>query len=250
LIDPWTGAWLVVAGLVAGAVNAVAGGGSLVSFPALMAAGIPPLAANGTNTVALVPGAVASAWEYRAHLGDDPRLSRWLVAPSAVGGALGTALVLWVGDEGFAASVPWLILGATALFAVSEPLGAWAARHVAGTGSPWALAALQLPVAVYGGFFGAGIGILMLAAFALAGVPDLHRRNALKSGAAVWINGVAALGFVLSRQVDPLSAGIMALGAVIGGRYGARLALWLGRERVRAIVVLVGLSSAAWVALR
>lgn len=247
-------AGLAVAAFVAGAVNAVAGGGSLVTFPALLAAGVSSLGANATSTVALAPGS-ASSWAAYRKDDDDPAVGRALAVPSAVGGAVGTALALWAGDALFAALVPILVFGATALFAVAEPLGNWARRR-AGASAPLslrALAALQFPVAVYGGFFGAGIGILMLAAFSFAGMRDVHRMNGYKSQAALWINGVAAVGFALSGHVRWPAAACMAVGAILGGRYGARGALWLGQQNVRRLVIAIGVTNAvvlAWRQLR
>jgi uncharacterized membrane protein YfcA len=247
-------AGLILAAFAAGAVNAVAGGGTLLTFPALLWAGLSPIAANATSTVALVPGSASAWWGYRSEAPVEPRVMAFMAVPSVVGGVLGTLLVLWIGDEAFGEAVPWLILGATALFVSSEPIGRWIRGHAGATeltsGSLARIAAFQLLVAIYGGFFGAGIGILMLAALALAGLTDVHRMNALKNLAAVCINGVAALTFALSGRVDWTTAALMALGAVAGGRFGAVAALRVGQKNVRRAVVGIGVAIGLWMLLR
>jgi uncharacterized membrane protein YfcA len=251
---------LALAGFGAGAVNSVAGGGTLLTFPALLAFGIPATVANGTSTLALVPGSASAFYSYRAQLDEegDHRFLALFAVPSIVGGAIGAFLVLRAGDELFARLVPWLILAATALFIVREPLGRFArSRDTSGTSGTSAagdrlrggrlvgMLVFQLFVAIYGGFFGAGIGIVMLAAFGLLGLRRMHRMNALKNFAAVAINVVAAVAFVLGRKVDWLLAGDMAVGAILGGVAGARLARLLGERFVRGAVVVIGLSIAA-----
>lgn len=248
------GALLFGAAFLAGAVNAVAGGGTLITFPALLAAGLSPVAANATSTVALVPGSFSSFWGYRAHVRGERALLWALVVPSLVGGGLGAWLVNEVGDATFAHLVPWLIFGATALFMAQG----WLRRHLApgerhGDAAPSrlaAIAAFQLVVAVYGGFFGAGIGILMLAALGLLGLTDIHRMNGLKNLAAVAINAVASLTFAVERRVDWRLALLMALGGIAGGYFGAGAAQRLGQLAVRRLVVAIGLAIGAYLLLR
>lgn len=246
---------LFLVAFLAGSVNAVAGGGSLLTFPSLLAAGLSPLDANGTSTVALVPGSASAFWGYRSYLrGTGPLL--WAMAlPSLVGGVAGALLALRAGNEGFGRLVPALVLGATVLFAASEPLG----RLTRPTAKPasedaptqWTPARLlflgcfQCGVALYGGFFGAGIGILMLAALGLYGERQMHRMNGLKNLSAVFINGVAAPTFVWSGHVQWRLALVMMAGAVAGGTFGARGARWLGPERVRSLVTALGFTIAA-----
>jgi len=243
-------ALVVVAGIAAGAINAVAGGGSLVSFPALLACGLGSLAANATSTVGLVSGSASALWGYRAHLGSVPgdRIAA-VVIPSFVGGVLGAHVVVAAGEEVFDRLVPFLVLGATALFAASEAINRWA-RSRAPTGTPTArllgLAALQLAVSIYGGFFGAGIGILMLAAFSLVGETDVHRANALKSLAALVINGSAAASFLITGQADVGLALLLAVAATAGGSWGAGLAMRVGPRGVRRLVVAIGVSIGIW----
>jgi uncharacterized protein len=246
---------VAVAGFAAGAINAVAGGGSLVSFPALLAIGLGSLSANATSTVGLVSGSASATWGYREHLRAVPRARiAAVVAPSVAGGVIGAHMVVAAGEAFFDAVVPFLVLGATALFAAAEPIRrAVLARIPAGgtpTGRLGALACAQLLVAVYGGFFGAGIGILMLAAFALAGEPDVHRANALKSLAALGINLAAAISFLASGQVHLVAAGVLAVAATAGGSWGAGLALRVGPVVVRRLVVGIGVAIGIWQLVR
>ncbi len=240
-------ALLAVAAFAAGAVNSVAGGGSLLTFPALLAAGLPPLAANATSTVSLVPGSLGAVWGYRANLEGARGVAVAMVVPSLAGGCLGALLALRTGDARFARMVPWLVAGATLLFAVQGPLAARLATTERRGAMPLvALGCGQLLVALYGGFFGAGIGILMLAALGFAGVKDIHSRNAMKSVAAAVINGVAAVTFVIGGTVRWTEAAVMALGALAGGTLGARGARKLGQKTVRTLVLVIGVGLAAW----
>lgn len=242
------GVLLFASAFAAGAVNSVAGGGTLLTFPALLAVGVSPLGANATSTVALVPGSASAFWGYRQELGRDTRALAVLALPSVLGGIAGAKLTLAAGDALFARLVPWLILAATVLFVLQEPLSRWLrGGAIAGEGAKlpagWRLAgimAFQFLVAVYGGFFGAGIGILMLAAFGLAGMANIHHMNAFKTFAAVCINGVAAVTFVFSHRVEWPLAALMAAGAIAGGYGGADLARRLGQRTVRRVVVAIG----------
>ncbi|MBI2394202.1 MAG: sulfite exporter TauE/SafE family protein [Deltaproteobacteria bacterium] len=243
---------LFLAALVAGAVNSVAGGGTLLTFPALLSIGVPPIAANATSTVALVPGSFAAFWGYRDELrashgaaAGSGREMLWFAVPSLIGGVIGALFVDRVGDRAFARVVPWLIFGATALFALQPVVKRWLERGAdAEPGRSrlgWVIA-FQLLVAVYGGFFGAGIGILMLAALGFLGVRGIHRMNGVKNFAAVCINGVAAITFVALGRVQPIYAAVMAIGAIVGGLAGAGIARRLGETNVRRLVVVIGVA--------
>jgi hypothetical protein len=243
--DPLHLAALLAAGTLAGAINSIAGGGSLLTFPTLLALGASPITANATNTVALIPGSAAAFWGYRDTLSGARDLTLAMALPSAVGGVLGAWLALRVGDATFARLVPWLILAATMLFALQGPI---ARRMAAGRDfdaprtMPLPLLVLfQLGVATYGGFFGAGIGILMLAALGLVGVRDVHRANGLKNLAAVCINGVAAIAFISSGRVAWLPALAIGVGAIAGGYSGAGVARKVGQARVRQAVLAIGI---------
>lgn len=245
---------LALSAFAAGAVNSVAGGGSLLTFPALLAAGLDPLAANATSTVALVPGSISACVSYREHLRGQSRAVLVMALPSLVGGVLGAALLLRGGSERFTNVVPWLLLGATGLFASQEVLARWRARRAESEPAtpsdpalerPSVIAALslgQLLVATYGGYFGAGIGIAMLAALSLTGMREIHRMNALKNLSAALINGVAVVLFVRAQAADLPIAALMAITAILGGRSGARLAQRVRPESVRRLVTLIGLA--------
>ncbi|WKW11141.1 sulfite exporter TauE/SafE family protein [Pseudogemmatithrix spongiicola] len=234
--------------------NAVAGGGTLVTFPALVALGVPPITANATSTVALWPGTMASMWGYRAELSGGRRWATAFAVPSFAGGVVGALLLLQTPEKRFAAIVPWLILGATALFIAQKPLMMALAerggvrREIAGADGhllPPSAAFLlyQFGVAVYGGYFGAGAGILMLAALGLMGLTNIHQMNGLKNWGGGVMNLVAVIIFALSGVVIWPVALAMALGAGIGGIGGSLLAQRVGQVWVRRSVVAIGLAS-------
>ncbi len=227
-------------------INSIAGGGTLLSFPALIAIGRDPIIANATNTVALLPGSLAGMLGFRRELLASRRWLFLLIVPSIAGGIVGAWLLLNTPSSTFERLVPWLILGATLLFAVQETvskrLGRVGQAHHSPTPAAIVMALLfQSAVAIYGGYFGAGIGILMLAALGLIGMSDLHQMNALKNLFAICINGVAALIFAFSGMVNWVDAGLMAGGSIIGGFIGARAARRLGRRFVRGTVIAIGL---------
>jgi uncharacterized membrane protein YfcA len=246
------------AALVAGIVNAIAGGGTLLTFPALVAAGLSPLNANATSTVALLPGALSSMWGYRNELAGGRRWAALFAIPSLMGGVLGAVLLLHTPSDAFDHIVPWLVLGATALFLAQRPL----LRLVRGarphpgddllTSRPPSLALLggQLLVGLYGGYFGAGAGILMLAALGLMGFTNIHRMNGLKNWGGFCMNLVATLSFAVSGIVRWPVALVMAVGAVAGGYIGARAALRVSQEAVRGAVAAVGVLSGLWLLAR
>ena len=237
---------ILAAGVIAGAINSIAGGGTLVSFPTLVWLGRDPIMANATNTVAMWPGSLAGAVGFRRELSTIQRWLLLLVLPSLAGGAAGGWLLLRTPTSTFERLVPFLILGATLLLAVQEMvtrrLGSLARAHEKPT-TGWVVFVFvfQFLVAVYGGYFGAGMGILMLAALGLIGMTDLHQMNGLKNVLAVAINGIAAIYFALSKAVVWPDVFVMMIGTIIGGFLGARVARKLGRKFVRAAVVVIGL---------
>lgn len=235
---------LCASAFLAGAVNAIAGGGTLLTFPALLAV-LSPVMANGTSTMALLPGSIASAWAYRQDVAHPPKLLWWLFAPSLVGGLLGTVLVTRTDEKYFAALVPWLILLATVLFMMQPLVAKMAKSQTTGgdhsTGHLAMLACAQLLVSIYGGYFGAGIGILMLSSLAYMGLRDVHQMNALKAILATLINGVAALWFAMEGKVEWRFALPMAASAIAGGYLGARLSLRFSSTSVRKVVIGIGL---------
>jgi uncharacterized membrane protein YfcA len=233
-----------VAAFVAGAINSVAGGGTLVSFPALVWLGVPSVVANATNTVAMWPGSMGSLWGYRAEMrGMSPRLLV-LIIPSLIGGILGAVLLKITPPGVFDRLVPLLILFATLLFmvqdAVQRKLKSTHPEAHNSTQWLWGSIAFQFLVALYGGYFGAGIGILMLAALGIMGLTDIHQMNGLKNVFATCINGIAAIYFGFSGLVSWPYAVVMIAGATCGGYLGAGAARRLGRKTVRGIVIAVG----------
>jgi len=238
---------IALAAFVAGVINSMAGGGTLVSFPTMVWLGRPPIMANATNAVALWPGSLSAMFGYRD---DMRRVRRWLyllTIPSVAGGALGAILLLHTTEKTFSRIVPFLILGATLLLAaqelISRKLNLIAKAHE-NPSAGWVVFVFtfQLLVGLYGGYFGAGMGILMLAALGLIGLTDLHEMNGLKNLLAVGINGVAAIYFAISGAVLWVDAIVMALAAIAGGFAGAKLAKRLGRRFVRGAVVFIGLT--------
>jgi len=239
-------ALILLAALGAGVINAIAGGGTLLSFPALVAIGVSPVLANATNTAALVPGSLAGMLGFRRNLAEVPRWMLLLTIPSLAGGALGAVILLHTSTKTFSRLVPFLILGATLLLASQELIARRLRRFVESQerASPgWITFAFtfQFLVGIYGGYFGAGIGILMLAALGLLGMKDLHQMNGLKNLLAIGINGIAAAYFIASGAVLWRYAIAMALASIAGGFLGARLAHRLGRTFVRGAVVAIGL---------
>jgi uncharacterized membrane protein YfcA len=243
---------LLAASTIAGAINSVAGGGSLITFPVLVWLGREPILANATNTVSLAPGSLAALHGFRRELGG---LRDWIVRgtlPSLAGGVLGAVLLLATPAPIFKDLVPYLILFATALFALSGPINAAARRragHAGSSGIPddpaWVPMLLyQFVVSVYGGYFGAGIGIMMHAGLALVGFVAIHRALALRNYYAVLINGIAALYFICFGAVAWGDAAVLTAGQVIGGFVGARAVRNLPASTVRWMVVAVGVAMA------
>lgn len=243
-----------LAALVGGVMNSMAGGGTLVTFPAIVALGLSPLVANATSTVGLWPGAVGSMWGYRSELiGAKPWVIR-LTLPSLLGGAAGALLLLGTGEARFAQIVPFLVLGATVLFMLQGPLLRRLGRPEADAAPNRMSGALffsaQFGVGVYGGYFGAGIGILMLATLEWMGQRNIHRMNGLKNWGGLCINVVAAGMFIASGIVDWPVALAMAAGGLVGGYSGSRLAQRVGQTVVRRAVIGIGLASFVWLLFR
>lgn len=232
-----------LAAVAAGAINALAGGGTLLTFPALVALGVPPVAANVTNTIALCPGYVGGTLAQRADLrGQRARLWR-LVPAAAAGGVLGGWLLLATGEKVFRGLIPWLILAASLLLAVQGPVRAWLIRRLGQGRQSHLERAAWLPVglaAIYGGYFGAGLSVIVLAALGLTTSDSLTRLNALKQMVAFTVNVAAALFFVFTGPVVWPLALVMAMGALAGGALGGRLAGRMQPTVLRWIVVGLG----------
>lgn len=235
--------FLFVAGALGGALNSVAGGGSFVAFPALLFVGVPPIPANATNTIALWTAAFASGSAYRSRLDIARRVMAPLLAVSLVGGLLGALLLLKTPAHTFMRVLPWLTLGATLLFAFGKLLARGRTSGIGheATNAGIAVACVaQFFVAIYGGYFGGGMGIVMLAMLAALGMTDIHTMNALKSVMGFLINGVAVVAFIVAGAIYWRQGGVMILGGLVGGYYGAHYAQKLSQAWVRWFVILVG----------
>jgi len=237
---------IIIAAFIAGVINSIAGGGTLLSFPALVWIGRPAVVANATNTVAIWPGSFAGVIGFRDDIRKLQHWLFWLMIPSLLGGAAGAVVLLHTTEKTFARIVPLLILGATLLLGAQEFLTrrftVLAQSHQKPTAG-WVtfVFIFQFLVGVYGGYFGAGMGILMLAALGLIGLADLHQMNGLKNLLAICINGVAAIYFIAKGAVVWHDVVLMAVASIIGGFAGARLAYYFGRTFVRRAVVTIGL---------
>jgi uncharacterized protein len=247
---------LVAASFAAGAMNAMAGGGTILTFPSLVFLGLPAIAASATSTVALLPAAVASLYGFRDEVRAHRQWLKTLFLPSLAGGAIGCVLLLRTPEKTFAFLAPILILFATVLFMVQGALARWSAARRKDADTPaqvdglsrgrWALASLlQLGVAIYGGYFGAGIGILMLALLGFLGLANIHAANGIKNFFNLCINTVAAGYFIFKGAVVWPAALVIVGGATLGGYGGARFAQRIGKEKARAAVVVIGLGVTA-----
>ena len=241
--------WLVAASLIAGVINAMAGGGSFISFPAMLAIGIPPIEANATNTVALWPGQLTSLWALRTDLRRD--LLAVVLTASVLGGVGGAVVLLHTRQRTFMHMVPWLLLSASVLFGISGPVSRWLGRrsarpHVDHTPAMFPLFIAIMPVTFYIGYFGAGAGFLLMSALALFGVEDMHTLNSLKVLAACTSNFCAVVTFVFGGAIVWHYCIISMIFAAIGGYAGAQYARKMNPNILRAIVVITGSTMAAY----
>jgi len=238
--------------VVSGAINAVAGGGSFLSFPMLLLMGVPPIQANATNTMALFPGMLGSIGGYRRELrGAEARhVLGPLLATGCVGGVLGAVTLLLTPQQTFLGLIPYLLLTATLLFAFSRKITAAVRPQGEAALSTAGGATAQFFVAFYIGYFGAGAGILMMALLALLGIHHIHRINAYKTVQAATCNGIALLAFISRSVIYWKHAGVMVAGALLGGYYGAHLAQKMKHEHVRWIVIAIGAGMSAYFFLR
>jgi len=240
---------LFIAGVLGGALNAVAGGGSFIAFPALLFTGVPPIPANATNTIALWVGTTASGGAYRHRLNISKRVLVPLVATSVVGGLAGAFLLLRTPAPTFMKVLPWLMLGATLLFAFGKRLtrgGQTGLEHDATTAALIGASVFELAVAVYGGYFGGGVGIMNLAMLAALGMTDIHAMNALKVVLGGVINGVAVVTFILAKAIAWPQAIVMIVGATVGGYLAAHYSQKLPQSWVRTFVILTGVAMTAY----
>jgi uncharacterized protein len=232
-----------VAAFAAGAMNSVAGGGSFLSFPALIFAGVPPISANATNNCAMWVGTIGSARGYKEEIKQHRALLLPVIAISVVGALIGACALLLTPSTLFERLIPWLLLFATTVFAISP----WLARKNAidvPKHAAWQLI-VQFFVSIYGGYFGAGMGIMMLAVLAFTGLPSFNAQNAIKNVLTVTINGVALIPFVIARVVDWRFAIPMAVIALAGGYFGARFFRQFPQKHSRVIVIAIGITMTA-----
>ena len=235
---------MVTGGFAAGAINSIAGGGTLITFPLLIWLGLDPKVANATSTVALWPGLFGGLFGYRKELENSSALLLRLGFTSVIGGAIGAWLLIWTPSPTFARLVPFLILFATILFMAQGSINRRLRLQpiVAEPQASWWLGAIvfQFFSSIYGGYFGAGNGILMLAAMGLLGLHEIHRANGIKNFLGICINSIAVLSFALTDLVDWSDALLMAGGALLGGYFGASMAVRVGQVWVRRGIVAIG----------
>lgn len=233
---------LALAAATAGVINAVAGGGTVITFPMLLLFGVPPVTANATSTLALVIGTAGSIFGFRGQIAAvRPWLARF-VPVSLLGGLIGSVLLTRTSNETFGRLVPFLIFFATLLFFAQGMFRRFSLREAASGRHLGIAIGFQFLVAIYGGYFGAGIGILMLASLGFIGLTDIHEMNALKNVLGSLINVVAAAWFVASGLIDWPRAGVMTVGALAGYFVGAHYSQRIPREWVRGLITAVGLA--------
>ena len=247
--DPfWSWIFLCIAAFAAGAVNSVAGGGTLLTFPSLLGV-LNPVAANATSTCALFPGSLASGLGYRTELAQcRPHLIR-LLPPSLIGGLIGSLLVTRLPERVFASAIPWLLIGASILLLLQRPIARYFGAQPHDAPTPKTIAIIvffQLLVGIYGGYFGAGIGILMLSSLAFMGIPNIHQMNAVKSVLAAAMNGTTIFIFLLAGVIVWKYAIAMGIAGTLGGYAGARVARRVKPEFIRVLVVCVGFAVALY----
>jgi uncharacterized membrane protein YfcA len=239
---------LFVTGIVVGTMNAIAGGGMLIGFPVLLACGIPPLVANASSNIIVLPGQITSAFGYRRYLKKVPRKYWLLVIPCAIGGAIGALILRNTSSDGFEKIVPWLILFAVVLF-IFQPLIQIQLRHhmkrrsTARKPPMWLFPAL-IPLAVYGGYFGAGLGFVLLAFLSFTDLHDTHKMNALKNVAAAVICVVSIICLYSTHLIDWKHGGTMAAGNMLGGYFGAVYAQKISSHSIRIAVIAIGVVTA------
>jgi uncharacterized membrane protein YfcA len=230
---------LIAAAFAAGSLNSIAGGGSFLTFPSLVFAGVPAVIANASNTVALVPGAMASVFGYRQDIQRlaEKRLKSWFIT-CLLGGAVGAGLLLFTSETSFRRVAPWLLLFATLLFAFGNQVSLALRGRL--HSSQLLMFTVLFPIAVYGGYFGGGIGIMILAAFRLYGLTDIHGMNGIKNILGGSLNAIAALIFICAHQVYWRPTLVMMAAAILGGYAGPVIARRMQPRVVRAMVIGVG----------
>lgn len=243
LADPLHLAAVLVAGLLAGAGNTIAGGGTALSFPILVWVGIPDRIANATNTLGLLAGSAGGAWSYRRRIRQQGGW-RLLWGPAFVGGAVGAALLLWLPPEWFTAVAPWMVIGSAGLIAADPLIRRYLPHPPSGSRLGSALTTMFL-VAIYGGYFGSGIGILVLITLGMLGVDDLQDANGLKNLLVIGIKGIASLWFIVSGVINWPVAVVMLISSTMSGWWAGELIQRVEAQTLRWAVVAVGFSMGA-----
>lgn len=253
-MTPFEAAAILLAGFGAGTINTVVGSGTLITFPTLLAFGIPPVTANVSNTIGLVPGTASGTLAGRPELVGQGRLVRFLAPASLVGGVVGALLLLVLPAAAFSAIVPALIVLGVVLVLAQPRISAWVARRhdrmggLRPTGAVWVWPAVLL-TGVYGGYFGAAQGVLLMAILGNGVADSLNRLNATKNLLSLVVNGVAAVVFVLLEPVNWPAAGLIAVGSVVGGQVGARIGRRLPPGALRGVIAVVGTAAVVVMAL-
>lgn len=242
-ISLWEAALILIAGMAAGTINTVVGSGTLITFPALVALGVPPVTANVSNTVGLFPGSLVGAWGYRKELVGQGRRIGVLGIASVLGAAVGAVLLLRLPSSAFDAIVPVLILLALVLVLFGKRLTAMLTRRSRGAGAsfPRTLTVATAASGVYGGYFGAAQGVILMGLFGMLIPESIQRHNALKNLLAGLVNLVAAAVFVSTTHIDWTAAALIAVGSIFGGLLGARVGRRLSAPALRAVIVVIGL---------
>ncbi|MBC7581676.1 sulfite exporter TauE/SafE family protein [Aeromicrobium sp.] len=245
---------LLFAGFLVGCMNAIAGGGMLLGFPALLAYGLSALTANATGPIVVLPGQITSAYGYREYLRKTPLKYAWLLVPCVVGAFIGANLLRHTSGDTFEEFVPWLILFAVAIFAFQPFLHNYLHKHMRARSNrikPLVIIGIGLfPVGIYGGYFGAGLGFIMLAFLGFTKIHDAHQINAMKNVAATFMCIVSITVLSSSSLINWHAGLIMAVGSAIGGYSGARLAQKISNHSIRVVVIIIGTVTATYLALR
>jgi len=246
--------FLIGAGLIVGGMNAIAGGGMLLGFPALLLYGLPALTANASAAVIVLPGQVASAFGYREYLRKVPKKYAWLLLPCIAGAPIGAYLLRHTSGTTFERFVPWLILFAVGLFAFQPFLHAYLHNHMRTRSKrvkPLVIIGLCLiPVAIYGGYFGAGLGFIMLAFLGFTRIHDAHQMNAMKNVGATALCAGALTVLAPGSFINWHAAILMAIGATVGGYAGSRIAQKISSHSIRVVVIVIGVVTATYLGLR
>jgi uncharacterized membrane protein YfcA len=253
-----TDLFLCGVGLVTGAMNAIAGGGMLIGFPAMLAVGLSPLVANVTANIVVLPGQLSSAYGYRRYLRRVPKYYAWLLVPCVIGGIIGATILRHTSSTQFEKLVPGLILFAVILFAAQPFLHFHLQKHMRMNTKArkkshaviFLIALALLPTATYGGYFGAGLGFIMLAFLGFTSLHDVHQMNAMKNIAAAVITGMSIVVLFSTHLIDWPHGLSMAVGSTIGGYFGAILAQKIPSHVVRILVIIIGLTAAVYLGLR